>query len=51
MANLDEHLDESILDDEHNLPVEGKIKIPRPILDGEFIIIQLNKNPARTINI
>lgn len=38
-AYSDACLDETTTDDEHNLPTEAIIKIPKKISDREFIVI------------
>ncbi|MCI50402.1 hypothetical protein A2U01_0071646, partial [Trifolium medium] len=54
-ANFDPRSDEYISDEEKKaekpLPLEARIRFERPKPDGEFITVQLDENPAKTVKI
>lgn len=48
---LNSGLDKTTMDNECDLPAKTRMKILRPILDGEFIVVQFDKNPTRIVKI
>lgn len=48
---FDAHLDKNTKDERLNLPIEARMKIPKPILYGEFVTAQLDENLTRIVKI
>lgn len=48
---FDARLDKSLVDDQRDLLNEARLKIPMPIPDEEYTIVQLHENPSITVKI